>query len=218
MSQLVSESVTDKHNQWSDSGPIKKMKNNKSNLQDASPSPNTMTQWPNRPTLCLVEQRSILSILSHFWARLSLEWESRKERGQQEHTIHSPLFLPKWHLTHKSFMLLIVQRCPWPAIPQPPLFTKFLRPGWIDYLGHVIHIEGVCVPELIITTLAILTQTDALCIACPSAQVPPKPYRLKGFGQKQAMSEITKSYPLEIWRKLGRNRLMLLANYCLCNI
>ena len=115
-------------------------------------------------------------------------------------------------------MLLIVQRCPWPAIPQPPLFTKFLRPGRIDYLGHVIHIEGVCVPELIITTLAVLTQTDALCIACPSAQVPPKPYRLKGFGQKQATSEITKSYPLEIWRKLGRNRLMLLANYCLCNI
>ena len=80
-----------------------------------------------------------------------------------------PLFLPKWHLTHKSFMLLIVQRCPWPAIPQPPLFTKFLRPGRIDYRGHVIHIESVCVPELIITTLAVLTQTAALCIACPSA-------------------------------------------------
>ena len=181
-----------------------------------------MTISPNRSTLCLVEQRSILSILSHFEPFLSealIGMRKSEGKGTSEAGYSlSPLFLPKWHLTHKSFMLLIVQRCPWPVIPQPPLFTKFLQPGQIDYRGHVIYIEGVCVSELIITTLAVLTQTAALCIACPSAQVPPKPYRLKGFGQKQAMSEITKSYPLEIWRKLGRNRLMLLANYCLCNI
>ena len=138
-----------------------KMKNYKSNLQDASPSPNTMTQWPNRPTLCLVEQRSILSILSHFEPFLSealIGMRKSEGKGTSEAGYSlSPLFLPKWHLTHKSFMLLIVQRCPWPAIPQPPLFTKFLRPGRIDYRGHVMHIEGVCVPELIITTLAAWT-------------------------------------------------------------
>ena len=132
-----------------------------------------MTISPNRSTLCHVEQRSIVSILSHFEPFLSealIGMRKSEGKGTSEAGYSlSPLFLPKWHLTHKSFMLLIVQRCPWPVIPQPPLFTKFLRPGRIDYLGHVIHIEGGCVPELIITTLAVLTQTAALCIACPSA-------------------------------------------------
>ena len=107
--------------------------------------------------------------------------------------------------------------------PSTALVYK-IPPAWTDWLSWACNTHWRWVRAWVDNhhpcrlDLPVLTQTAALCIACPSAQVPPKPYRLKGFGQKQAMSEITKSYPLEIWRKLGRNRLMLLANHCLCNI
>ena len=105
--------------------------------------------------------------------------------------------------------------------PSTALVYK-IPPAWTDWLSWACNTHWGCVCARVDNHHPCCPHSDRCPLhslpKCPSAQVPPKPYRLKGFGQKQATSEITKSYPLEIWRKLGRNRLMLLANYCLCNI
>ena len=71
----------------------------KSNLQTHPSSLYTMTISPNRSTPCLVEQRSILSILSHFEPFLSealIGMRKSEGKGTSEAGYSlSPLFLPK---------------------------------------------------------------------------------------------------------------------------
>ena len=88
----------------------------------------TWTVWIHSCPFC-----PLLQSLGKDFVPCCNHWERRKERRQQPSVLLLPLPpLPKWHLTHNSFMPLTH---PWPLIPRSLLFIPHLLcPGLMTLL------------------------------------------------------------------------------------